>query len=64
MSQCQRLLDEFVAKEDLMVYEIVRDLGIMQYNARIKELREKGHRIVNVRPGHFRYVKQFNGGLF
>jgi len=42
-------------------------LGIAQYNARIKELREKGFNIINVKPGHF-VLKEFkeveveNGG--
>lgn len=33
-------------------------LGIAQYNARIKELRELGHDIVNTEPGHF-VLKEF-----
>jgi hypothetical protein len=61
MTQTQRILDAFQAKPDLMVYELTapypQGLGISQYNARIKELREKGHQIINVVPGHFRYVK-------
>lgn len=68
MTQTQRLLDEFINKGDLMVYEIIaprpQGLGIAQYNARIKELRDKGHVIKNLQPGHFRYIKQFEGGLF
>jgi len=28
-------------------------LGVAQYNARIKELRDKGFNIINVRPGLF-----------
>lgn len=59
MTQQQRLLDAFQEKQDLMVYEIMaprpQGLGIAQYNARIKELREQGHPIVNVEKGHFRY---------
>jgi len=39
------------------VYEIItprpQGLGIAQYNARIKELRETGYNIRNVKPGHF-----------
>lgn len=39
------------------VYELMaprpEGLGIAQYNARIKELRSRGHRIVNIEPGHF-----------
>lgn len=60
ITQRQRLLDAFQKKTDLMVYEIMAPrpmgLGIAQYNARIKELRETGHPIINVMPGHFRYV--------
>lgn len=41
----------------VFVYELCgprpQGLGCSQYNARIKELRDKGHRIVNDRPGHF-----------
>jgi len=41
----------------IMVYEIIapkpNGLGIAQYNARIKDLREEGHNIVNTTPGHF-----------
>lgn len=59
MTQQQRLLQAFQQKQDLMVYEIMaprpNGLGIAQYNARIKELRELGHPIENVEPGHFRY---------
>jgi hypothetical protein len=59
-TQHQRLLDAFRDKTDLMVYEIMtprpQGLGIAQYNARIKELREMGHQIINVQPGHFRYL--------
>lgn len=59
MSQKQRLLEAFLEKKDLMVYEIMaprpEGLGIAQYNARIKELRELGHPIENIEPGHFRY---------
>ena len=58
-TQHQRLLQAFQDKQDLMVYEIMaprpQGLGIAQYNARVKELRELGHPIINVKPGHFRY---------
>jgi len=68
MTQKQRLLEKFYEKQDLMVYEIMaprpQGLGIAQYNARIKELREMGHTIKNIRPGHFRYIKKYDGGLF
>jgi len=41
----------------VMVYEITAPrpdgLGVAQYNARIKELRDQGHAIDNVTPGHF-----------
>lgn len=41
----------------VMVYEIIapkpNGLGIAQYNARIKDLREEGHNIINTTPGHF-----------
>lgn len=59
MTQQIRLLQAFQEKQDLMVYEIMaprpNGLGIAQYNARIKELREQGHTIRNIEPGHFRY---------
>jgi len=39
------------------VYEMMaprpEGLGIAQYNARIKELREDGYNIINTNPGHF-----------
>lgn len=58
-TQCQRLLEAFEAKGELYVYEIMAPrpsgLGIAQYNARIKELREAGHQIINAQPGHFVY---------
>lgn len=41
----------------VMVYEIIapkpNGLGIAQYNARIKDLREEGYNIINTTPGHF-----------
>jgi hypothetical protein len=62
MTQCTRLLQAFQEKQDLMVYEIMtprpQGLGIAQYNARIKELKEQGHPIINVKPGHFRYIRE------
>lgn len=43
--------------EGVKVYELIaprpEGLGIAQYNARIKELRQAGFPIINVSPGHF-----------
>lgn len=62
MTQQQRLLQAFKSKGELFVYEIMaprpNGLGIAQYNARIKELREQGHEIINKEPGHFIYKKE------
>jgi len=59
LSQKERILTLLQERGDegVMVYEIMaprpNGLGIAQYNARIKELRELGHKIINVTPGHF-----------
>jgi hypothetical protein len=59
LTQRQRLLQAFQERGELYVYEIMaprpNGLGIAQYNARIKELREEGHPIINKEPGHFIY---------
>lgn len=59
LTQRQRLLQAFQERGELYVYEIMaprpNGLGIAQYNARIKELRESGHPIINKEPGHFIY---------
>lgn len=45
-----------------MVYEFMMPrpggLGGAQYNARIYGLREKGHDIVSVTPGHLKLIKK------
>lgn len=59
MTQKKRILSLLRERgqDGAMVYEFMmprpQGLGIAQYNARIKELREEGHDIINVRPGHF-----------
>ncbi len=59
LSQKDRILQLLQERREqgIYVYEIMtprpNGLGIAQYNARIKELREDGYRIVNVQPGHF-----------
>jgi hypothetical protein len=62
MTQQQRLLQAFKNHGELFVYEMMaprpNGLGIAQYNARIKELRDQGHRIINKEKGHFVYVKE------
>ncbi len=59
LTQRQRLLQAFEEKGHLYVYEIMaprpNGLGISQYGARIKELREMGHPIINKKPGLFVY---------
>lgn len=59
LTQRQRLLQAFQERGELYVYEIMQPrpngLGVAQYNARIKELREEGHQIINQEPGHFVY---------
>ena len=58
-TQKQRLLQllEQRGQQGVFVYEIMTPrpdgLGISQYNARIKELRESGYTIINTKPGHF-----------
>ena len=58
-TQCDRILTLLRVRKQAgaFVYEICaprpQGLGISQYNARIKELRESGHRIINTKPGHF-----------
>lgn len=62
MTQQHRLLQAFQDKGELYVYEIMaprpNGLGISQYGARIKELREQGHQIINKQPGHFVYHRE------
>lgn len=59
LSQKERILEflKLRGREGVMVYEIIaprpEGLGVAQYNARILELRELGHNIVNLQPGHF-----------
>lgn len=61
LTQRDRLLKAFQEKGELYVYEIMtprpNGLGISQYGARILELREQGHQIINAQPGHFVYKK-------
>lgn len=59
-TQEQRILQLLQERgsEGAKVYEFMLPrnqggLGIAQYNARIYGLREKGHKIVNKKPGHF-----------
>ena len=58
-TQTQRILELLKERGEAgaFVYEFMmprpQGLGIAQYNARIKELREQGHDIENVVPGHF-----------
>ncbi len=58
-TQTQRILELLLDRgtAGAFVYEFMmprpQGLGIAQYNARIKELREEGHNIENVTPGHF-----------
>jgi hypothetical protein len=58
-TQRQRLLALLNERggQGVYVYEIMQPrpdgLGIAQYNARIKELRESGYTIINTKPGHF-----------
>lgn len=40
-------------KTGVYAWEIMRDLHILQYNARIFGLRKKGHIIINSQPGLF-----------
>lgn len=59
LTQCERILTLLKRRGGMgvMVYEITaprpEGLGVAQYNARIKELRARGHNIKNVTPGHF-----------
>ena len=58
-TQEQRILSLLKERGDrgAYIYEFItprpQGLGIAQYNARIYGLREKGHNIVNKKPGHF-----------
>lgn len=58
-TQKERILELLQERKDrgAFVYEFMmprpQGLGIAQYNARIKELREQGYDIENVTPGHF-----------
>jgi len=59
MTQAQKIMDLLIDRDSFgaYVFELCGPrpdgLGCSQYNARILELRRKGHRIVNDRPGHF-----------
>ena len=60
LTQEQRILELLRERgsEDVEVWEFMLPrnrggLGIAQYNARIWGLRQKGHIIENVKPGHF-----------
>lgn len=55
LTQEQRILKILRARGNNGVYawEIMKDLNILQYNARIFGLRRKGYNIRNVKPGHF-----------
>lgn len=60
LTQAERILRLLKqrGKDGVKVWEIAMPinqggLGVMQYNARIYELRRQGHRIVNKEPGHF-----------
>lgn len=59
MTQSQKLIKLLKQRgnKGVMVWEIIAPkpdgLGIAQYNARIKELREAGNNIINKSPGHF-----------
>lgn len=65
MNQRERLLELLTERgpAGIYVYEIMQPrpqgLGVAQYNARIKELREQGHHIVNTQPGHFVLKREF-----
>lgn len=68
-TQQKRLLELLKqrGKAGVYVYEIQtprpEGLGIAQYNARISELRELGHDIVNVVPGHFVLDESYNSSI-
>lgn len=59
LTQQDKILNLLVERGDkgAFVYELTstgpQGLGIQQYNARILELRRKGHNIENKTPGHF-----------
>ena len=61
MTQTDQILELFIEKGDVMLYELnapwPTGLGVSQYGRCIKELRTRGHDIVNIKPGHFRLVK-------
>ncbi len=59
-TQEQRILNLLKQRGTQGVYawEITGDLHILQYNARIFGLREKGHNIENKKPGHFVLVEK------
>ena len=58
-TQEQRILDFLKARGErgVFVWEFMipqpKGLGIAQYSARIWGLRQKGHKIINTKPGHF-----------
>lgn len=59
LTQQERILDLLKRRGSagVRVYELIAPRpegeGIAQYNARILELRRKGHLIENIAPGHF-----------
>jgi hypothetical protein len=54
-TQEQKLLEMLRLRGSYGVYawEIIKDLNILQYNARVFGLRRKGYKIVNKKPGLF-----------
>lgn len=59
-TQEERILGflQWRGNKGVFAWEITNDLHILQYNARIYGLREKGHDIVSVTPGHFKLIKK------
>ena len=64
LTQRERILNLLRERGDsgVRVWELIAPRptgqGIAQYNARIKELRDRGFNIINVKPGHF-VLKEF-----
>ena len=62
MTQREQVLELFLEKGDVRIYELnapwPTGLGVSQYGRVIGELRDAGHKIVNVTPGHFRLIRE------
>lgn len=46
-TQCNRILDYMLTHGSITQFDAMRDLGVMRLGARIFELKERGHKIID-----------------